>query len=97
MRVAAWCSSSDVIRAQDQDDVRHLGQPPGDGEAAEEQQEEDVVVQTGLDRREADPAEVAPSEHARLSELGPGVGTAGGREAHLQEEDRLGVRVRGGV
>ena len=86
-----------MIRSQDQDDVHHLGQPPGDGEAAEEQQEEDVVVQTGLDRREASPAEVAPSEHARLSELGPGVGTAGGREALLQEEDRLGVRVRGGV
>ena len=86
-----------MIRAQDQDNVRHLCQPPGDGEAAKEQQEEDVVVQTGLDRREADPAEVAPSEHARLSELGPSVGTAGSREARLQEEDRLGVRVRGGV
>ena len=97
MRGTAWCSSSDVIRAKDQDDVHHLGQPPGDGEAAEEQQEEDVVVQAGLDRREADPAEAAPSEHSGLSELGPSVGTPGGGEAHLQEEDRLGVRVRGGL
>ena len=78
-----------MIRAQDQDDVHHLGQPPGDGEATEEQQEEDVVVQTGLDRREADPAEVAPSEHARLSELGPSVGTAGGGAERLTSRRRI--------